>query len=122
VAIRGHVGILYALSALYTVTTLGLGLLISTMARTQQQAMFFAWFFSIFAIMLSGFFIPIQNMPDAIQVLTLLNPLRYFMEVVRGVILKGAGFDALWPELGALFVFGVSVMTFASLRFQKRSS
>jgi ABC-2 type transport system permease protein len=112
--------LLYALVFVYLLTTLGLGMLISTMTNTQQQAMFFAWFFSIFAILTSGFFIPIENMPDAVQKLTYLNPLRYFMTIVRGIMMKGAGLESLQTEALALVGYAVVMFSVASLRFAKR--
>jgi ABC-2 type transport system permease protein len=112
--------LLYGLAFVYLLTTLGLGMLISTMTNTQQQAMFFAWFFSIFAIMTSGFFIPIENMPVIVQDLTYLNPLRYFMTIVRGIMMKGAGLQSLRTEVLALLVYSLVMFTVASLRFAKR--
>lgn len=112
--------LLYALSFVYLLTTLGVGMLVSTLTSTQQQAMFFTWFFTIFAIMTSGFFIPIENMPAFVQKLTYLNPLRYFMTIVRGIIMKGAGFDSLRNEVTALVAISLATFTFSSLRFAKR--
>jgi ABC-2 type transport system permease protein len=71
--------------------------------------------------MLSGFTVPIRNMPEGIAYLTYLNPLRYFMEIVRGVFLKGSGFDVLWPHLAALMIFGLVIMTLSVVRFKKRT-
>jgi ABC-2 type transport system permease protein len=70
--------------------------------------------------MLSGFTVPIRNMPDAIQYLTYLNPLRYYMEIVRGVFLKGSGLDVLWPQTAALMIFGLVIISLSVLRFKKR--
>jgi ABC-2 type transport system permease protein len=120
--LKGNLLLLYLMSFIYMMTTLGLGIFISTIAVTQQQAMFFAWFVSIFTMLLSGFFIPIQNMPDFIQGLTYLNPTRYFMEVVRGIVLKGSGISALWPELTGMVIFGTVILSSAILRFHKRLS
>jgi len=120
--IKGNLLLLYTMSIIYMMTTLGLGIFISTISSTQQQAMFFAWFISIFTILLSGFFVPVQNMPDFMQFITYLNPTRYFMEVVRGVILKGSGLIALWPELVGMIVFGTIILSSAILRFHKRLS
>jgi len=114
--------LLYGLSFLYLFTTLGLGMFVSTITKTQQQAMFFTWFFSVFAILTSGFFTPIANMPDSIQYLTYLNPLRYFMIVVRAIMMKGAGVSTLYPEIIAMLVFGVIVFSFSWIRFSKRVS
>ena len=112
--------LLYGLSFIYLFTVLGTGMFISTVTKTQQQAMFFTWFFSIFTILTSGFFIPIANMPTAVQYLTYLNPLRYFMIIVRGIMMKGATADILYPEIFAMIIFGIVVFTFAWLRFSKR--
>jgi len=112
--------LLYGLSFVYLFTTLGVGMFISTISTSQQQAMFFAWFFAIFAIMTSGFFTPIANMPQFIQYLTYLNPLRYFMKIVRAIMMKGAGLDVLYPEALAMVAFGVVLFTLSSLRFSKR--
>ncbi len=105
---------------LFLLTTLGAGLFISTVSRTQQQAsmatgLFFQPFF-----MLSGFTFPIRNMPVLAQWLTFLNPVRYIMEIVRGVFLQGAGIEALWPQMVALGVFGTVILSLSVLRFQKR--
>jgi ABC-2 type transport system permease protein len=112
--------LLYLLSFIYLFTALGIGIFFSTVTGTQQQAMFFTWFFSIFTILTSGFFTPINNMPRLVQYLTYLNPLRYFMKIVRAIMLKGAGVDALYPEILAMIAFSVVVFTFAWLRFSKR--
>ncbi len=112
--------LLYALSFLFLFTTLGVGIFISTITKTQQQAMFFSWFFSLFAMLTSGFFTPIANMPRSIQYLTYLNPLRYFMKIVRGIIMKGASIDVLYPEVMALVIFGIVIFSFSWMRFSKR--
>jgi ABC-2 type transport system permease protein len=112
--------LLYGLSFLFLFTTLGMGIFISTIAKTQQQAMFFSWFFSLFTMLTSGFFTPIANMPRSIQYLTYINPLRYFMKIVRGIILKGASLDILYPEVMALIIFGIVIFSFSWIRFSKR--
>jgi len=112
--------LLYALSFVYLFATLGVGIFISTVTKTQQQAMFFSWFFALFALLTSGFFTPIANMPRLIQYLTYINPLRYFMKIVRGIIMKGASIDVLYPEVIAVVVFGLVVFTSSWLRFSKR--
>ncbi|HEX3878805.1 MAG TPA: ABC transporter permease, partial [Bryobacteraceae bacterium] len=119
VPFRGSPLLLLACSILYLMTTLGAGLLLSTVSATQQQAMMANFFFSTPAFMLSGFAFPIRNMPVAVQYLTYLNPLRYFIDIVRGLFLKGAGFDVLWPQMAALAVFGTGVLGLAVLRFRK---
>jgi ABC-2 type transport system permease protein len=112
--------LLYALTFVFLFTTLGVGMFISTISSTQQQAMFLTWFFSIFAILTSGFFTPIANMPKIVQYLTYLNPLRYFMTTVRGIMMKGASLDELYPQVLAMITFGLAVFTFSWLRFSKR--
>jgi ABC-2 type transport system permease protein len=116
----GSWALLYGLAFVFLFTTLGVGMFISTVSHSQQQAMFFAWFFSIFAIMTSGFFTPIDNMPQAVQYVTYLNPLRYFMKIVRGIMMKGSGIDALYRDILAMVAFSVVVFTSSWLRFSKR--
>jgi ABC-2 type transport system permease protein len=118
----GSPPLLFALSLLYLFTTLGIGMFFSTVTSTQQQAMFFAWFFSVFAILTSGFFTPISNMPHWMQYVTLINPMRYFMVIVRGIMMKGSGLFDLMPQVIALVVFGAVTFTFSALRFHKRTA
>ncbi|HEV8538772.1 MAG TPA: ABC transporter permease [Bacteroidota bacterium] len=121
VPLRGHLLTLFFLSGLFILTTLGLGLFISTIARTQQQAMLIAQFFFFMPfIYLSGFAFPIANMPQVIQYVTYVIPLRYFLEIVRGVFLKGSGFAELWTQAVVLFAFGVVILTLSVLRFRRR--
>jgi ABC-2 type transport system permease protein len=103
-------------------TTLGVGLLISTISRTQQQAMMSAFFFQFPAVLLSGFVFPIANMPEVIQWLTYFNPLRYFLVIIRGIFLKGVGVTILWPHMAVLTVMGLIVLWTASKRFRKTMS
>ena len=111
---------LFALSGLFILTTLGLGLFISTIARTQQQAMLIAQFFFFMPFMfLSGFVVPIANMPAPIQYASYLIPLRYFLEIVRGIFLKGTDIAELWPQTLALTAFGATILTLSILRFRK---
>ena len=117
---RGSPILLVFCSILYLLTTLGAGLFLSTVSETQQQAMMANFFFTTPAFMLSGFAFPIRNMPTVVQYLTYLNPLRYFIEIVRGLFLKGVGVDVLWPQMTALAVFGVSVLTLSAVRFRKK--
>ncbi len=118
--IKGNLLSLYLMVFLFSLSGLSLGVFISTISQTQQQAMFFAWFFIIFSILLSGFFIPIENMPPGIQALTYLNPTRYFMVVIREIYLKGTPLSYLWREGAAMTLFGLLLFLFASLRFHKR--
>ena len=120
VPVRGSMLLLLFASILFLLTTLGAGLFLSTVSHTQQQAMMGSFFFFQPSFMLSGFTFPIRNMPEAVQWLTYINPLRYFMEIVRGVFLKGSGIDVLWPQLLALGVFGVTILFLSAQRFHKR--
>ena len=120
VPIRGSLVAFYVVTAAYLLTTVGAGLLISTMSETQQQAFIGGFMFILPALLLSGTMAPIHAMPEWMQPLTLLNPLRYYMEAVRAILLKGTPLLDLMPQLGALLVFGIVIMTTASLRFQKR--
>jgi len=117
---RGSFLVLLGSTVLFLLTTLGAGLFISTVSNTQQQAMLSASMFFQPVFMLSGFSFPIRNMPEMAQWLTYLNPLRYFMEIVRGVFLKGVGIETLWPNMLALAVFGVTILGASALRFHKR--
>lgn len=119
VPIRGSLPLLFASTGLYLMTTLGVGLLISTMSGTQQEAMMTTFFFYFPATLLSGFMFPIANMPEAIQWLTYLNPLRYFLVIVRGIFLKGVGPSVLCPQMAALAVMGMATLWLASRRFSK---
>jgi len=120
IPLRGSVLLLVGCSILFLLTSLGAGLFLSTISQTQQQAMMASFFFSTPAFMLSGFAFPIRNMPEVVQYLTYLNPLRYFMEIVRDIFLKGTGISVLWPQMLALAIYGVAVMTLSALRFHKR--
>ena len=120
VPIRGSFLLLLAATTLYLLSSLGIGLLISTISRTQQQAMMTMFFFFMPAILLSGFIFPIANMPEAVQVLTYANPLRYFLIIIRGIFLKGIGLNILWPQMVGLAILGAVLFTFSSLRFRKR--
>jgi ABC-2 type transport system permease protein len=117
--IRGSLALLFGISLLFILTTLSIGLFISTVSRTQQQAITSALFFLMPAMLLSGIFTPLESMPRIIQSLTLLNPLRYFGRAVRGILLKGNGLDILWPDIVILFLFGLAALAFSSLRFKK---
>jgi ABC-2 type transport system permease protein len=122
VPFRGSFTLLLGTSMLYVICTLGLGLLISTISDTQQQAMMTATFFFLTPmIYLSGFIFPIENMPRVIQYATYLIPLRYFLVIVRGIFLKGIGLELLWPQAAALALWGGAVLTLAVARSRKRS-
>jgi ABC-2 type transport system permease protein len=120
VPFRGSPLLLFACAILFLMTTLGAGMFISTISRTQQQAMMTTFLFFQPFFLLSGFAFPIRNMPQSIQYLTLLDPLRYFIEIVRGLFLKGTGVSVLWPQMVALAVFGVVILSLSAMRFRKR--
>ena len=120
VPMRGSLPLLLGSSLLFLMSSLGVGLFISTVSNTQQQAMISSFFFSMPAFMLSGFTFPIQNMPASIQALSYLNPVRYFMEIVHGIFLKGSGISALWPQMLVLGIYGVAILGLSAWRFQKR--
>ena len=119
VPVRGSLWLLFLATTLFLMSSLGLGLLISTVSQTQQQAMMSAFFIIFPAMLLSGFAFPIENMPEPAQWLTLLNPLRYYMVIIRGIFLKGTGLDVLWPQLAALGGLGVVLLSLAVKRFHK---
>jgi len=120
IPLRGSVPALILASLLYVMAGLGLGLFISTISRTQQEAFLTMFLFILPAIILSGFMYPVDTMPVSFQYLTLLNPVRYFMEVVRGIFLKGQGVGALWEHFLILAVMGFLAIWGASKRFRKR--
>ncbi|HEX9010144.1 MAG TPA: ABC transporter permease, partial [Holophagaceae bacterium] len=122
VPMLGFPPILFLGTALYLLSTLGVGLFISTVSSTQQQAMMTAFFFMLPAFMLSGFVYPIANMPHVVQALTLLNPLRYYLVIIRGVFLKGLGLQVLWPQMMALALLGSAMLLLAAGRFRKTMS
>ncbi|MFZ1504343.1 MAG: ABC transporter permease [Nitrospira sp.] len=119
VPIRGSLLLLVGATSLYLMSTLGIGLLISTISRTQQQAMMSAFFYYFPAMLLSGFVFPIANMPETVQWLTYLNPLRYFLVIIRGIFLKGVGLEILWPQMATLLILGSLTLWVAPRRFQK---
>ena len=119
---RGSLLLLGFASLFYIFTGLGLGLLISTVSNTQQEAFMSMFFFFMPAIMLSGFMFPIANMPDALQYLTLLDPIRHYLIIVRGIFLRGAGWKILYPEILVLIVVGLAILGFAATRFKKTTT
>ncbi len=121
VPLRGSVQLLLAMCAVYLMTTLGLGLFVSTISSTQQQAMITSSFFFLLPmVFLSGFIFPIENMPEPIQPFTYLIPLRYFLVILRGIFLKGVGLETFWPDALALFAWGSVILVLATLRSSKR--
>src|SRR3954451_21650862 len=123
VPLRGSVTLLFALTSIYLLTTLGLGLFVSTISATQQQAMMTTTFFLLTPmIYLSGFIFPIENMPPAIQWFTYLIPLRYFLVILRSIFLKGVGLATLWPQALALTAWGIAILSLAVARSRKRAA
>lgn len=121
IPIRGSYFLLLFSSLLFVLSTLGIGLFISTISKTQQQAMMVAMFGIMMPmIYLSGFAFPIENMPEAIQTITYAIPLRYYITILRGIILKGVGLADLWQEILILFLMGTAILAASSLRFRKR--
>jgi ABC-2 type transport system permease protein len=120
VPIRGSLLVLLGCSIVFLLTTLGVGLFISTVSHTQQQAMMSSFLFFMPAMMLSGFAFPIRNMPLLVQYLTYLDPLRYFIQIVRGIFLKGTGIQFLWPQIAAMAALGATIFSLSVLRFHKR--
>ena len=119
VPFRGQVSVLFTGAILFLLCMLGVGLLISTVSATQQQAMVTAFFFLMPAVTFSGFAFPISTMPQWLQDFTYANPLRYFLIVLRGSYLKGVGMDILWPQMLAMAGLGVGLLATAVLRFRK---
>ncbi len=119
VPFRGNIGVLAIGSILFILCMLGIGLFISTISVTQQQAMVSGFFFNMPAITFSGFGTPISSMPEWLQALTYLNPLRHFLEVLRGVYLKGVGLDVLWPQMAAMSLLAFVMLAISVARFQK---
>lgn len=122
VPMRGDLAVVALAALLYLMSTLGVGLFISSTSKTQQQSFLSGFLFAMPAILLSGVMTPIHAMPEWLQVVTLLNPARYFVEAMRGVLLKGAGYQELAQQLGALAAFGFVIIAGATLRFKKQMS
>jgi ABC-2 type transport system permease protein len=119
VPIRGSILLLLGATAAYLMTIIGVGLLISTVSGTQQQAMMTTFFFFFPAVLLSGFMFPIANMPRVIQYVTYLDPIRYFLVIIRGIFLKGIGPAVLWPQIAVLFVMGIATLALSMRAFRK---
>ena len=121
VPFNGSFLVLYLVSGLFLLTTLGLGLFVSTLVKTQQQAMLFATFFVAMPfVLLSGFIFPVENMPPLLGAVAALIPMKYYLTCVRGVFLKGVGLDVLWREALVLLVWGVGILALATAKFHKR--
>jgi len=117
--VRGNLLLIVLAVACYLLCTLSIGLYISTISETQQQALMSTFLFMFPAVLLSGFMFPIANMPEPVQWLTAVNPMRYFLLIIRTVFLKGVGLDVLWPQYASLFALGIAIASFAISRFRK---
>ena len=122
IPINGDVGVLLAFAGLYLPVILGMGLLVSTLTQTQQQAMFVSWFFMVIFLLMSGLFTPIENMPVWAQNITLFNPIAYFIDVIRLVLLKGSSFVDVARHFGVILLFAIAVNTLAVLNYRKRAA
>lgn len=120
VPVHGSVGLLLALATLFLMTTLGIGIFVSSVANTQQEAMLLVWLLLLPSIFLAGFYFPLEAMPRVLQWFSYAIPLRYILIILRGIILKGVGLEVLAEQVVALVIFGVVIMTFAATRFRKR--
>ena len=120
VPIHGSVALLLALTTIFLLSALGIGIFISSAAATQQEAMMLVWFIMLPSIFLAGFFFPIEAMPAGLQAISYVIPLRYMLEIIRGIILKGVGLDVLLHEVVALLVFGVGIIIIAATRFRRQ--
>ncbi len=120
IPMRGSVFLLFFFAFIYMFSSLGIGILVSTLARTQVQALFMIWFFLLFFILLSGFFVPIQNLPGWVQNLTLVNPVRYFMAALRDILLKGSDFSSLYGHATSMLLLGAGLFGAAFLTFKRK--
>jgi ABC-2 type transport system permease protein len=120
VPIRGDLGLIILLSGIFMITGLGIGLLASTIANTQQEAMLTVWMTLLPSIFLSGFFFPLEAMPAFLRALSYLMPLRYYLVIIRSLLLKGVGLETIQTDVLAMTLFAVGIMTLAVLRFRKR--
>ena len=118
--IRGDLGLILILSVVFLTTGLGIGLFASTIANTQQEAMLTVWMTLLPSIFLSGFFFPLEAMPRVLQWLSYLMPLRYYLAIIRSLLLKGVGLEMIQTDVLAMTLFAVGIMTAAALRFRKR--
>lgn len=120
VPVRGDMGLIILLSGLFMLSSLGIGLFASTISNTQQEAMLIVWMLLLPSLFLSGFFFPLEAMPEILQWISYIFPLRYYLMIIRSLMVKGVGAWVLRNEIIALLIFGISIMTLASLRFRKR--
>ena len=117
--VHGSLALLYAVAVLFLIGNLGIALLISVTAHTQQQALLTAFLVLMPAVLLSGFIFPIHNMPPVIQMLTYMNPMRWFLQILHGIAIRGVGVQALWPAICAQAALAAGAVTLAILRFKK---
>ena len=117
---QGSFLLLLLASVLYLLSGLGIGLLISTVSNTQQEAFMAMFLIFLPAVLLSGFMFPVRSMPEIFQWITVINPVRHYLEIVRGIFLKGTGIAPLWPQYLGLGLIGIVILLFAASRFQKR--
>jgi ABC-2 type transport system permease protein len=122
IPILGNLGLLFGFTAIYLILILGFGLLVSTFTDTQQQAMFISWFFLVIFILMSGLFTPIESMPDWAQQITHFNPIKYFVEVIRMVLLKGSGWMETQQHFLIIFGFAIGLNGLAIMNYRKRTS
>lgn len=120
VPVRGDLGLIFLYSSIFLMTSLGIGLLASTLANTQQEAMLTVWMILLPSLFLSGFFFPLEAMPKVLQWISYAMPLRYYLVIIRSLLIKGVGLAALRQELLALVIFGIAIMSIAAMRFRKR--
>jgi ABC-2 type transport system permease protein len=120
--VKGNLALFYVLSGLYLFGNMGIALIISASAATQQQAMLTSFLILMPCVMLSGFMFPIKNMPDLVQYATFLNPMRWYLEILRGIVMKGVGISVLWPAIVAQAFLAVSFISIAWARFSKTLS
>jgi ABC-2 type transport system permease protein len=118
--VRGDLGLILACSGLLVLSGLGIGLFASTIANTQQEAMLTVWMTLLPSIFLSGFFFPLEAMPQFLQWVAYIIPLRYYLVIIRALLIKGVGFGAIWTEILPLAIFGIAIMGAAAIRFRKR--
>ncbi len=116
----GSIPLLFGLSFFFILTMLGIGIFVSTITKNQQQAMMTSFFFTVPNFVLSGFIFPIENMPDIIQNVTYIVPLRYYLVIIRGILLKGTGLEVLWDEALILFIFGLTIFSLSVFKFKKQ--
>ena len=119
VPILGNIFLIYGFTSVYLILILGIGLFISNHTETQQQAMFIAWFFTVIFILMSGLFTPIESMPTWAQNVTYFNPIRYFVEVIRMVMLKGAGFNEIKEQMSIIAIYAFVINGFAVWSYRK---